>query len=908
MAIKPIEILIRAKDEASSVLDLLKRNAAGVGAAIAGYFGFNAFVGAVKGAADLESALSEVAAVSGSGAAEMAKLRAAAEEAGSSTKFTATEAAVALGNLARSGLNSNQAIAALKPTLQLAQAGSIDLGQAAEITTKAIAGFGLKAEDAGRIADVLAKGANASNTSVRGLGEAMSYAAPMAKSVGLDLESTVAIMGKFADGGIDASRAGTALNSILSQFADPSSKFKAALSDAGITTTDFNKALVQLAGAGDRGQKAILAVGTEAGPALRSLLNQGIPALTALRNELQSAGGSAEATAKIMGDNLNGAISGLSSAWDAVKVKLATPVLPVLKEGIDRVAASLKSAVDGGLISKFGDAIANGFRSAMEWGTKFLKEIDFSKLSADMKAAADRVGESFDRIRQSADNAGDVFNTVFGVLKAGFNAILIPIYKFGEVFATVQQGILTGISYIAEKMSTITFGDVSKRFAEAAANIKTQAEATGAVADAMGKKADDAFQAMADGAQQARDGFTGLSTSAQSAAPNVEGVAAAANTASTQLDGMGKSATEAGSKAAASTKDLAEKAEAAKSRVAELKVEYAAAVRSGDFSAQIKSLKELETATAAAKVAMDKLGGSMDDVAKNKASKIAAAFVGMGIQTKAQLKEVADTAKDRFETIKSSGLATTDGLQEAFKKMAQAAIDANGGIAPATIKAQAEMYKLKITTDEFGKSVISAMDSGTTGAHKFGAAVADATSALEAQNAALERNIAALEKANDLKERAAELERKRLNVDKEGFSLNTAGKRIEESVPTTNGIYNQLTAAGMDPTTANQLAGTLAKRAQSAMKGSGLTGGAIMPNVDDFNSRTLQDHINDAIRNYQVSGNSGKVNTTSGGGVGTSGGAAKTYNVQIGGRTIKTNSDADAQALIGALKDAQRAA
>ena len=65
MAIKPIEILIRAKDEASSVLDAFKRNAAGIGAAIAGYFGINAFAGAVKGAADLEAALSEVAAVSG---------------------------------------------------------------------------------------------------------------------------------------------------------------------------------------------------------------------------------------------------------------------------------------------------------------------------------------------------------------------------------------------------------------------------------------------------------------------------------------------------------------------------------------------------------------------------------------------------------------------------------------------------------------------------------------------------------------------------------------------------------------------------------------------------------------------------------------------------------------------------
>ncbi len=213
MAIKPIEILIRAKDEASSVFDLFKRNAAGVGAAIAGYFGFNAFAGAVKGAANLEAALSEVKAVSGATEEEMVKLRKAAEDVGANPLYaaTATQAAEALGNLARSGLSADQSIAALNPTLQLATAGGIALDQSATIVTRTLAGFTLAANQAGRVADVLALGANASNTSVHGLGDAMSYAAPVARSVGLSLETTVAILGKFADAGIDASRSGTAL-------------------------------------------------------------------------------------------------------------------------------------------------------------------------------------------------------------------------------------------------------------------------------------------------------------------------------------------------------------------------------------------------------------------------------------------------------------------------------------------------------------------------------------------------------------------------------------------------------------------------------------------------------------------------------------------------------------------------
>lgn len=87
-----------------------------------------------------------------------------------------------MGNLARAGLTAKDAIAALPAVLSLAQAGGIGLGEASEYVTKAVMGMGLQFTDAGRVADVLAAGANASNTSVTGLAQALSYAAPVAKS------------------------------------------------------------------------------------------------------------------------------------------------------------------------------------------------------------------------------------------------------------------------------------------------------------------------------------------------------------------------------------------------------------------------------------------------------------------------------------------------------------------------------------------------------------------------------------------------------------------------------------------------------------------------------------------------------------------------------------------------------
>lgn len=877
---KPIEILIRAKDEASSVFDLFKRNAAGIGAAIAGYFGFNAFAGAVKGAADLEAALSEVAAVSGAGAGEMGKLRAAAEEAGAATKYTATEAAVALGNLARAGLGSNQAIAALKPTLQLAQAGSIDLGQAAEITTKTIAGFGLAATDAGRIADVLAKGANASNTSVRGLGEAMSYAAPMAKTVGLDLESTVAIMGKFADGGIDASRAGTALNSILSQFADPSSKFSQALSDAGITTTNFNQALVQLAAKGKDGEKAMLAVGTEAGPALRSLINQGIPALTELRNSLRDAGGSAEATAKIMGDNLKGSMDGLSSAWDAVKLKLATPVLPVLKSGVDSLAASFKDAVESGVVGRFGDAIAKGFEASITWAKRFAAEVDFEAFAARMKSYAAQAGEAFDTIKAYATNAGNVVQTVWGTMSAGSNAVLTVIYAVGAGFAGLVSQFQQGLALIYEGMAKITFGNLSEQYKQLAADVRQSADATYAAGRELATKSIESFNKMAEGAQMARNGWDGISGSADESAQNIATAKRVIDDTATSLKAMGGDAQAAGQKAVQASVAQREAAEKALAKVVELRAEYEKARQSGDSGKQVEALQQLEHATNAAAVAMRGLNKE-NDAAKEKADAVTKAFAGMGIKTKAELQTLADTAKARFDLIKASGQATAEGIASAWKQMTEAAIAANGGVATGTQKAQAAMYGLKIEVDAAGKAIVVAMNNGRAATDGFTGSVNNAKTALERLNEERERGIAAQEKANELNERAAQLERDRLNVDKQGYTKDADGNRMQVSVNTPmerafkDGYVKRDQNGNYDP---------------DAMKRALIL-------IDE------RDKLNEERLRAGVRGNAGGV--SNGASAATASTAAKTYNVTIGRDTVRTIGDVDAKTLIKVLGDAK---
>lgn len=709
MALKPIQILINAKDEASAVFDKLQSKVAAVGAAILGYFGVRAFAGIVSSAADFEQAMSRVQAATGASAAEMDQLRAAAESASAGTQYSTVETAAALENLAKAGLDASQAIQTLPAAMQLAQAGDIGLAESAEFVTKAVMGMGLAFSDAGKVADVLALGANATNTSVTGLAQALSYAAPVASSLGLSLESTVGIIGKFADAGIDASRAGTALNSILSQFSNPASMFRRELAAAGITTADFETALHQLAAAGPDGQRAILAVGQEAGPALRALLGQGMGALDELTAKLREAEGSAAATAATMQNNLNGAMNGLRSVWSILIQKLGTPVLPAVQEGVQRLTQSLRAAVDSGLVTRFGEAMATAFRAAVEWATKFAGSIDFDALVVRLSNFATSTQETFTKVGEYATNAGNIVKTAYGVMSGGVNAVLAAIYGIGAVFSEVASTVMSGVAKLREGLASVTFGELSASFSLAAEEARVSAAGFAGVAQDMRDRAAQSFMGMADSAQMARDGFMGLAGgldasagSTQAAAKswadyvNESEAAAAANAAAqAQIE-----------KAAAAQQQAAVKTEAASKAQADLRAEYEQAIRTGNVQRAAEVMQQLQRNTdAAARSAQDNAKAQ-----EQAAAEVAAAFERAGIKTKAALQQAAASARQDYELIKASGQANAQDLATAWQRAAQAAIDAAGGIAPSWVQAQADANGYTTELDEAGKATLRLKD------------------------------------------------------------------------------------------------------------------------------------------------------------------------------------------------------
>lgn len=425
-----VDILGRNTDETTSAFDRMKGAVMALGAALGIAFIIGKiksfFTDAITGAADFEQQLKTVQAVSGATVEEMDKIKAASEELGKTTRYNATQAAEGFEILARAGLSTAESLQTIPSVLALAQGNSLELGEAAGFVTKAVQGMGLSFDDSARVADVMAKAAASANTDVAGLGAALSYAAPSAAALGVSIEETAAYIGKFADAGVDASRAGTAFNSILSQFSNDASTFKRELANINITTDDFNLAIRQLAEAGPQGQKAINALGMEAGPAFKALLSQGMGSLDELTAKLYDAGGAAQAQADIMNDSWQGAFAGLQSAWQSLKDTLGESFLGSMTQSFKDLGAEIVNLVDSGKVKQFGDSVAAVFTDATKYVIDFVRNVDMADI-------LDKVSHSLDYLR----NISVAVNGAFQALSIAFNAIKSGVLAIGVAVSMV---------------------------------------------------------------------------------------------------------------------------------------------------------------------------------------------------------------------------------------------------------------------------------------------------------------------------------------------------------------------------------------------------------------------------------------------------------------------------------------
>lgn len=305
-----------------------------------------------------ESSMSKVSALSGATGDDLAALESKARELGSSTTFSASQAADALGYMALAGWDTQAMLAGVGPVLSLAQAGELDLAAASDLVTDYLSAFNMTAEDTGRMVDVLAYAQANANTTVDGLGQAFKNCAANCNAAGMDVETTSAAIAMMANQGLKGSEAGTALNAVMSDMTSRMEDGAIKIGDATVAVMDaqgnyrdFADILADVEAATDGmgdAEKAAALQSTFTADSIKGLnlmLNAGSGELSSFRDDLYGCAGAAEDAAKAMTDNLQGDLAGMGSAFEELALKIYDGVQEPLRGAVQFVTGSVVPAL-----------------------------------------------------------------------------------------------------------------------------------------------------------------------------------------------------------------------------------------------------------------------------------------------------------------------------------------------------------------------------------------------------------------------------------------------------------------------------------------------------------------------------------------------------------------------------------
>lgn len=656
-------VILRGKDELSAVFGSVQAKAVALFTALTAFVGARLFGGAVEDAARMEAQLDKVAAKGGYTAAEMARLKDVAEDIGPQFGATGLQAAEGLEVLAAAGLQAEQALQTLPAVLALAKSEGIGLEQAATLVTDAVSLMGLSFADAGRVADVFVKGANLATVSGSELGLALKYAGAEARTAGLSLEGTVALLDQFAQNGLRGEQAGTMLRTILAQLGNPASEARRELASLGVTSGRLQDVIAGLAASGPRGERAIRAFGVEAGPGLRALLAGGNAAVQGFADQLDRAGGTATQVAGQMGGNLLGAWDRFTAAIGRVRRALVEPILGPLADELDGFTGQLRDAATDGGLENFRASLLEAFRAAAGGVRQFVAEFDF-------RDALDRVGRFSTDVVSAFGSIADAGRTSADAVKLGWNGLLTTLGAVGAGALRLASYIVDGFAATEAALARVGLGSTqtvetlradAERLRDASADmagVSVRAyDDTRAALERLTAGAAPAVAAQQQTAQAAQEAAAGLALTADELDRYTEAQRVAADMAAVSA------------RAVTSAED-AKRAELAATRaeLERLQAAYRAALGAGNTQEAAELLQQIEALRASLRgvsAQASSTGQALED-----------AFTGLGLTSQRALEQAAVNARRAFDTIRQAGTASAEDVKRAFLAYAEAQLKA----------------------------------------------------------------------------------------------------------------------------------------------------------------------------------------------------------------------------------------
>ena len=382
---------------------------------------------------NFDASMSQVAATMGTTVDQIDNLTKVAKEMGSTTKFTATQAADALNYLALAGYDANKAAEVLPSVLNLAAAGGMDLAYASDLVTDAMASLNIEAnkQNVDDFGNKLAMAASKANANVSQLGEAiLTVGGTAANLKGGTTELTTAL-GLLANVGIKGAEGGTHLRNIILSLQSPTDEAAKKMQKLGLSVYDsqgkmrgLNDILSDLNSAMNgmtQGQKDSI---------INQLFNKtdlaAVNGLLAAQGEqwdtlaaqIDSADGAMGQMAETQIDNLQGAMTIMSSAFEGMQLAVYDELEPTLTEavkwGTDCLTQLTTALSEGGpeamlaaageIISDLAAGIAAQLPGLMQTGVEIITQLA-QNLTDTMPAMLDTGAEVLAALAQGIINA-----------------------------------------------------------------------------------------------------------------------------------------------------------------------------------------------------------------------------------------------------------------------------------------------------------------------------------------------------------------------------------------------------------------------------------------------------------------------------------------------------------------------
>ncbi len=321
---------------------------------------------AVREISNFTQELSNARAMTNASTEDMVRLEKVVRELGASTSFSSSQTAAAAAELGKAGFSVDQIISTLPATLDLAAAATIGIAEASKITANVMAGFGISASESGKAADILAAIATNASTDISGMGDAIKYVGPVAKSVGWTLGETAVLIGALANAGIEGSMAGTGLKATISSLVSPSASARRAIAEMGLTVDQVNPKLVK----GDEVVRRLASAGLDAEKAFQIFGERGAVAILALTDKIP---------------NIE-KLSGVVDKADNSARRMSTIKLANLAGDFEKLTGELSESA-----LQLGDlGLTGAIRGFLQESTKWIESLNqtFEAISKNKEAAA----------------------------------------------------------------------------------------------------------------------------------------------------------------------------------------------------------------------------------------------------------------------------------------------------------------------------------------------------------------------------------------------------------------------------------------------------------------------------------------------------------------------------------------